>query len=528
MASKSLFKSASLTARTTPAVADTKNLAGGNAFSLADEAALAQMACTGTLGSTYYASAESQLTETVRLARAVSPEFLAKVAVYSRDKGFMKDSAALLLAVLFDRDVELKLFKSVFPRVVDNGKMLKNFVQIVRSGQAGRKSFGTAGKKAIQNWLNSRSDAALFSDSVGNDPSLADVIKMVHPKGNTPARQAFYAYLIGKSPKDGAGVLPEIVQKFEAFKVAPKGNRAIPERVNFQMLTALDLSEKEWAEMAKNMPWHATRMNLNTFARHGVLKDEKMVDLIANKLKNAEDIKKVKVFPYQLLTAYLNTGGDVPSKIKNALQDALEVATTNVPALKGKVAVAVDCSGSMGCPVTGNRKGATTVVNCNQVGSLMAASLLRVCDDITVMRFDTNAQKLTLNARDSVMTNTQKIGLNGGGTDCASPIRLYNQQKLKADVFIILSDNMSWCNGAYYGNSTGTSAEWLEFKRNNPKAKLVCIDLAAGTTTQAKSTPDVLNVGGFSDNVFEVVSAFIESNGSSEFWTDKINAEVVL
>ena len=32
--------------------------------------------------------------------------------------------------------------KAVFPRVIDNGKMLRNFVQVVRSGTVGRKSFG--------------------------------------------------------------------------------------------------------------------------------------------------------------------------------------------------------------------------------------------------------------------------------------------------------------------------------------------------------------------------------------------------
>lgn len=34
----------------------------------------------------------------------------------------------------------------------------------------------------VQHWLNAASDRALLAANVGNDPSLADVIRMGHPK----------------------------------------------------------------------------------------------------------------------------------------------------------------------------------------------------------------------------------------------------------------------------------------------------------------------------------------------------------
>jgi 60 kDa SS-A/Ro ribonucleoprotein len=43
----------------------------------------------------------------------------------------MKDMPALLCAVLWVKDREL--LASVFPRVIDNTQMLRNFLQIVRS-----------------------------------------------------------------------------------------------------------------------------------------------------------------------------------------------------------------------------------------------------------------------------------------------------------------------------------------------------------------------------------------------------------
>ena len=40
--------------------------------------------------------------------------------------------------------------------------------------------------------------------------------------------------------------------------------------VPFQMLTALALGRNGWSAIARQASWQTTRMNLNTFLRHGV------------------------------------------------------------------------------------------------------------------------------------------------------------------------------------------------------------------------------------------------------------------
>ena len=137
MANKTLFKS--LVGKLIPA-ADARNEHGAPAYQLTPKQALAQYAATGCLTQTFYAGAEEQLSVVLSLCEKVEPEFVAKTAVYARERGLMKDMPALLLAVLAAKDVTL--LARVFPRVVDSGKMLRNFVQIVRSGAAGRKSLG--------------------------------------------------------------------------------------------------------------------------------------------------------------------------------------------------------------------------------------------------------------------------------------------------------------------------------------------------------------------------------------------------
>jgi 60 kDa SS-A/Ro ribonucleoprotein len=559
MANKNLFKSTAgvVNVPATNAI----NAAGGRAYQSSDKQALAQYAATGMFGDSFYTSAEKQLEVALRLANAVPADYLAKVAVYSREKGFLKDMPAVLLAVLASRGEEgVALLKKVFNRVLDNGKMVRNFVQVIRSGAAGRKSLGNAPKKLIQNWIANRSDEKLFADSVGNSPSLADVIKMVHPKGSSAKRAALYGYICGKTvvsnqksvefrSVEAGGKnfkvresvllsdLPECVQEFEKFKTEKGEN--IPD-VPFQMLTALELGEKEWTQIAMNAPWHMARMNLNTFARHGVLKNEKVVDKLAATLTNAETIKKVKVFPYQLLMAYKAVESDsaIPSKLKNALQDALDVAVDAAPVFSGKVHIGVDTSGSMsGASVTGNRGSATSAARCIDVAGLIASMVLRKNTDASLYPFDTEVhalsgvnrrgEKYSLNPRDSVMTNAMKLAaFGGGGTDCSAPLKEINKAKKHVDIYICVSDNESWVeNGSSYrGNGTGVASEWELVRKRCPNAKMININLAVEDTVQILDAKGIINVGGFSSEIFEVIKLWTENGYSADGWVKQIEA----
>ena len=224
--------------------ATARNAEQAPAYAYSPRHQLAQLAATGCLSQTFYANAEDQLDQVSALAQAVDAEFVAKTAVYARQSGYMKDMPALLAANLAVRDVGL--LAQVFPRVVDSGKMLRNFVQIVRSGAVGRKSLGSRPKKLVQQWLLTASEKQLLNASVGSTPSLADVVKMVHPKPAEAWRAAWFAWLIGK-PVDEAA-LPPVTQAFERFKRdSAQGVAAEVPDVPFQMLTALTLSKAQWA-----------------------------------------------------------------------------------------------------------------------------------------------------------------------------------------------------------------------------------------------------------------------------------------
>lgn len=517
--------------------ANTVNKAGGKAYDTGAEHSLAQYACTGTFGGSYYSSAEQELTEVISLAQKVSPEFLAKCAVYSRKKGYMKDMPVVLLAVL--STIDTKLFKLAFPQVIDNGHMVRSFVQVMRSGTVGRRSLGSAPKKMIKKWFERSSNDYLFKQSVGNSPSLADVIKMVHPSPADDETSNLYSYLLDKG-YDAKKKLPKLVHEFEAFKAAALGNskkankkRIVPD-VPFQMLTSLELTDAEWGDIARNGNWQFTRMNLNNFNKHGLFNNSELTNMIAKRLANPEEVSKSRAFPYQLFQAYRNTV-DVPNKVRNALQEAMDLAVDNTPKFDTMVHIGVDSSGSMGSPVNPGAFSYTAPrINCNEVAALYASAIYRNNDEAKVYIFDTTCREVkNLNPRDSVMSNTVKISANGGGTSCESFLNLLNKNGAKGDLVIMVSDNESWYSATgvprWGGEAKATAfqAAWKSYKARNPKALLVCIDLTPGMTAQATGK-DVLLVGGFSDNVFNVVSKFYESRGDSKFWVNEINESVEL
>jgi 60 kDa SS-A/Ro ribonucleoprotein len=531
MANKSLF--ASLKSRFVRA--DTRNEAGGRAYTLAPRHALAQLAATGCFNGTYYAGANEQLATLKTLIDQVADNaFLAKLAVYSRQQAMMKDMPVALLLALSKRDPAL--FRKVFDRVVDNGRTLRTLVQFVRSGQFDRKGLSYSLQRAVQRWLNSASVEKLLSASIGNDPSLRDVLRLARPTPADNSRRALFGWLTDKPVEKWAPAteadLPEEVMALAAFRKAESAEAQIlilgNMHARWDLLADTAKGSAVWAAIARKMGPQALRMNLNTLMRHGVIgqaDNGEMTDYVVARLSDPDEIRRSRQFPYQFLAAYMNVGDEVPQKIKTALHKAAEIACGNIPELPGPVVIGPDVSGSMASPVTGNRgRGATSKMRCVDVAALFAAAILRRNPDSVVIPFDTAAYEAKVDPTDSVLSLAERLAkYGGGGTNCSLPLAAANARyaNRKFAGCVLVSDQESWV-GAGRAGSTAVMAEWQAFVRNQVRLhgngfagpKLVCIDLQPYTSTQAPERSDILNVGGFSDAVFSVVAAFLaDDNG---------------
>jgi 60 kDa SS-A/Ro ribonucleoprotein len=264
----------------------------------------------------------------------------------------------------------------------------------------------------------------------------------------------------------------------------------------------------------------ALRMNLNTLARHDVLGDGEMVRYIAERIGDVAEIGRSRQFPYQYLAAYQNAAESVPQQIKAALHKAAEIACGNVPELPGPVVVGLDVSGSMASPVTGHRgRGATSKMRCVDVAALFAAAILRRNPESVVIPFDTAAYEAKVDPGDTILSLAERLArYGGGGTNCSLPLAAANTKyhtRRFAGV-VLVSDNESWVGSGRHG-ATAVMTEWQQFVatqvrlhgKNYAGPKLVCIDLQPYATVQAPDRSDILNVGGFSDAVFNVVAAFL-------------------
>jgi len=182
------------------------------------------------------------------------------------------------------------------------------------------------------------------------------------------------------------------------------------------------------------------------------------------------------------------------------------------------VVVCPDVSGSMQSPATGFRPGATSAVRCIDVAALVSAALLRRNPQTRVMPFEVDVVALKLNARDTVMTNAQKLaGIGGGGTNCSAPLARLNREKAAVDLVVFVSDNESWVDNRRHG-ATQMMHEWAEIRKRNPQARLVCIDVQPHETTQAAEREDILNIGGFSDEVFRLLGLFARNEMAAGHW----------
>jgi 60 kDa SS-A/Ro ribonucleoprotein len=538
MANKSLFSSLkALLPRAT-----VRNEAGGPAYVLGPKHALAQFAATGCFNGTYYADADSQLDTLKSLIAQVNDNvFLAKLAVYSRERAFMKDMPAALTATLAARDTVL--FHKAFDRVIDNGRVLRTLFQMIRSGQFGKKSLSSSLQRAFQRWLNTASPEKLLSASIGSDPSLRDVFRMARPTPTDNGRRAMFGWLTDKEQSKWAPAtvadLPEQIRLLVAFRTAetdeqqvvllqgPSGHENRPAlRARWDLLADTAKGPVVWAAIARTMGPQALRMNLNTLQRHGVFENAAMVQTVADRLADENEIRRSRQFPYQYFAAYLNASDEVPHKIKAALHKAAEIACGNVLALPGPVIIGLDTSGSMSCAITGNRgRGATSKMRCIDVAALFAAAILRRNPDSVIIPFDTQAYDAKVDPSDSILSLSERLAkYGGGGTDCSIPLRETNARhsKRKFAGCVLVSDNESWVysNRAFASGangSTGVMTEWQEFVKNQARLsggntsgpKLVCINIQPYGSTQSPERSDILNIGGFSDAVFNVVAAFL-------------------
>lgn len=498
----------------TYAQADLINKEGFRAFSRTLEEDTLSVLLTNTLSNTFYASEKELAKETLDVLKAQAdqdPEFLAKACVYAREKGLMKLTSVIALAILSAQDVggRKDLFRKAFPRVVQIPDDLREFVAFCRTKQA-RKGLGGQAKVMAQHWLRHMSEfhAVKYGSSASEGITLRDILRMTHPRPKTEAQRELFGWLVNGWKDVGAEPSPRNPMVWALEKVKRSTDAAeIVSLVKTYKLpwevvvpSVQKMTKGIWTALMHGMPYMALLRNLNTMTRHGVLEDKETVKALAARIADPENVRKSKQFPFRFWNAFNAFTGS--QTLRDALTDALEASFQNMPEIKGRVCVSNDISWSMNGKAT--EKG--TARFCDIAG-IFGAALFKKCEDVVLLPFDNCAHPDLgkVSRRDSVMGIAQKIGLANNGTNLGAPIEYLHQKGEKVDTFIGITDNEDWAGRGFL--------TYLEIYRKavNPKMKAILVTIAPHRNFVAPTGyPDVWFVQGWSDAVLRYIPFILE------------------
>ena len=154
--------------------------------------------------------------------------FLAKLAIYSRERALHEGHAGGAAG----HAVEARP-AAVPPRVRPRRRQRPRAAHAVADDPLGpvrpQEPVGSL-QRAFQRWLNSASVEKLLSASIGNDPSLRDVLRLARPTPTDNARRALFGWLTDKPVEKWAPAteadLPEQVRPLAAYRAGRDGRGA--------------------------------------------------------------------------------------------------------------------------------------------------------------------------------------------------------------------------------------------------------------------------------------------------------------
>ena len=448
----------------TYAGADTVNAEGFPAWSPSDTTLLEQLAMTGTMGGSFYANAKDATEDAVALLERADSAELAAAIVRGRNEGFIRTFPILGLVYLSKKDAAL--FQETFCKVVLTGNDLVDFIEMAKSVRG----LGRSVKKAISGWIG-KNTTPYYAQKYRKQ--IADAIRLSRFKGE----DSIYAYILNAY----SGVKGATAEKLEkAYAEYPdlaahrdfaaavedgdlrKAEAILREKnVDVNSLTALygNFDKGLWAAVAARSPVMRFVKYLAKFIREGVLTEE----LLKSKV-NVEALKKAKVFPFRLYTAYRAVSRDLERKDRKVLAYLAEVMDEYARTYdwsdfaEARWVVAPDVSGSMTSPI-----GESSVLSYAAVSAMFAGFFTKGLKDVAVLPWDTEVRRYAVPASEPVMKHIDAItSMVEGGTYMEVGVKYMLRNRIAADYAVFLTDTME------YG--TGWLAAWKEYHRRYPKA----------------------------------------------------------
>jgi 60 kDa SS-A/Ro ribonucleoprotein len=417
---------------------------------------------------------------------------------------------------------------AALPEVARTGIHLCKFAAFVEN----LRGWGRGLRSAVSEWYLSKPVADLAYQMLKyqqrNGWSHRDLLRLAHPKAETPAHNALFQWAVDGELGHLAG--PEIrsgelrqVHAFELAKKAAAEDEIVhwieDHRLTHEMIpSAWKNSARVWEALLESMPYTATLRHLGKLTAVGLLQPQSpAAALVVARLIDRKRVANSRVHPIALLAALLTykqgrgQKGDLEwapvASIIDALDEAFYLAFDNVEPTGKRIYLALDASGSMQRSACAGMPYLTAAIASAALGMVFAKRE----PNTIIAAFHERIWHVDITRADRLDRAAQAIVREQRATDASLPMQDALDRKLAIDAFMIVTDNETWAGDKHpvqalerYRRTTGIAA------------KLVVIAMAANAYSIADPNDAFqMDVAGFDASVPQVVAEFINSRRSA-------------
>ena len=484
-------------------VSSTVNYEGARAYNLTPELELYSAVVTASFHDQFYEGSENQLVRIRELIKKNDPQFVARLAVYAREKMYLRSIPLALAVELAKVHTGNALVSNMVNRVVQRADEITELLAcyaLSNKRQETKKLHRLS--KQIQKGLSmafNKFDEYQFAKyNRAAAVTLKDALFIVHPKPKDDDQQL----LFDKIAQDELQVpytWETTLTTTGQVKYSDAGDRQKAFRYAWEQLIDSNM-----------MGYMAMIRNLRNLLQADV--DDRIIKKVCAHLTDEKAVLHSKQLPFRFLSAYRELKQVKHKRTKDVLE-ALETAIKiSVQHLKGfdddtRIVIACDVSGSMQTALS-----ARSVVKYYDIGLLLGMLLQYKCKNVMTGMFGDKWKVVDL-PKKNILANVdafyKREGEVGYSTNGYKVLADLIKSKHVADKVMMFTDCQMWDSTTNNQNDQNTlAAQWQLYKYMVPHAKLYLFDLAGlGQTPVSVGGNDVFLISGWSDKVFEILAA---------------------
>lgn len=510
------------------------NEMGEVAYTATAKEELVSRVLTTFVTSSYYEK-EDDVVRAIKTAAAnCDPLFVAKTAIYARQKGNMRSSSHLLASILPNRIAGTEWAKNFYERIVVRPDDIS---EILSAYYVHNKSLPNAMRKGFKKAFEKFDPYQLDKYKMNNRSiSLVDLVNLLHPTPHGKMKKAYEDLVLTKGKNLHTMYESKILEK-ERSAAGKTKQKDVAEAKAEAISTVLD------------NPAGMPIMNLLRNLRAILIDAPDKVEEACRQLTVRDKILKSRLLPFRFATAYqeiekltygqcYDKGGSISfesdrkgqvsevefvslkGRILGALETAINISCENIPELEGNVAILIDHSGS----VRGDGGGHSRVSPFSEtttamIGNLFGCMMAYKQKDTYIGLFGDKLIATPINRDEGVLGNAASTFREGAKCGGATENGLYEfletciKERKKIDNLIIFSDMVigsggygPWDMSSRYKRSFKDVFD--DFRKLNPQCHTACVNIRA---TSGKSvfhrSMNVTEISGWSTSVFDIIAS---------------------